>query len=108
MKTDVLDSFLAETQSVLTEPDDMAIQTPVDEVLIVVRRPSDNRLHILRHKLEKILVNSGRFHWNSSGFVPMLGMSVYPADACPVRELDGLARRRQVVIGPSVDRAKTR
>jgi hypothetical protein len=67
---------------------------------------SDNHLHILRHKIEKIMVNSARFHWNSSGFVPMLGMSVFPADACPVRELDLLARRRLTKIGPAVIRVK--
>ncbi|NLH15960.1 MAG: PAS domain-containing protein [Phycisphaerae bacterium] len=107
-KNEILQYLLAEVQSILTDPDDMAVKTTEDEILVVAHRSSDNHLHILRHKFEKIMANSVRFHWNSSDFVPMLGMSVYPADTCPVRELDSLARSRQAVVCQAVRRAKTR
>jgi signal transduction histidine kinase len=104
--TKAIVALLTESQSVLTNPEDIALRTGETEILIMIRRSSDNHLHILRHKIEKIMANSARFHWNSSGFVPMLGMSVFPADACPVRELDLLARRRLTKIGPAVIRVK--
>ncbi len=102
----VLTGILTESQSVLTHPDDLAVQSGPDELIFVACRSSDNPLHVLRHKIEKILTNSLRINLGRPAFVPMVGMSVYPADVCPVRDLDSLARKRIRTIQGVLPRAK--
>ena len=84
----VMNEVVSENVDFLTNKEDLIVKTAKFELSMIIHGSFKLRIKGVKQELHKIISNRLKNNLNKTVIMPMLGMTVYPSDACKTVDME--------------------